>query len=206
MSFTAPGLRKIKETFVENTFVNKIKTLLPFIENSTIKKVIFISSTSVYGDDITIPTVTEESVLQPDTESGKQLVEVENLFQNSTKFQTTIIRFGGLVGEDRNAVKMLSGKTNILNPEAPVNLIDQVDCIKIICAIICSQNNSCKVWNETFNAVAPNHPTKKIYYTQKAIDLNLPKPEFIANQPSNGKIVSSEKLMNTLKYKFNITP
>lgn len=196
-----PGLRKITETIVGKTFVNKIKTVLPFIENSNIEKVIFISSTSVYGDSVSIPTVTEESVLHPDTESGKQLVEVENIFRNNQNFETTIIRFGGLIGEDRNAIKMLTGKTNVANPEAPINLIHQVDCIGIICEML-SHTELDKVWNETFNAVTPNHPTRKNYYTQKAITLNLPKPEFSENEASIGKFVSSEKLENVLAYRF----
>ena len=192
-----PGLRKTTETSVGKIFVNKIKTLLPFIENSTIEKMVFISSTSVYGDTISIPTVTEESELHPDTESGKQLVEVENLFRNNTNFKTTIIRFGGLIGEDRNAIKMLTGKTNVANPEAPINLIHQEDCIGIIGEIL-KQN----CWQETFNAVAPFHPTRKEYYTKKAIALNLPKPEFSENETSIGKIVSNEKLEKVLGYFF----
>ncbi|MES2864650.1 MAG: NAD(P)H-binding protein [Bacteroidota bacterium] len=196
-----PGLRKTSETTVGKVFVNKIKNLLPFIENSNIEKVIFISSTSVYGDSISIPTVTEESELHPDTESGKQLVEVENIFRNNRNFETTIIRFGGLIGEDRNAIKMLTGKTNIANPEAPINLIHQVDCIEIICEMLKPIQHD-KVWNETFNAVTPFHPSRKTYYSQKAITLNLPKPEFAENEQSIGKIVSSEKLESILGYKF----
>jgi len=192
-----PGLRKITETTVGKTFVNKIKTLLPFIESSAVEKVIFISSTSVYGDFDSIPTVTEKNELHSDTESGKQLAEVENLFRNNKKFKTNIIRFGGLIGEDRNAIKMLAGKTNVANPEAPINLIHQVDCIGIIGETL-KQN----CWNETFNAVAPFHPTRKEYYTQKAVALNLPKPEFSENEPSVGKIVSNEKLETILDYKF----
>jgi nucleoside-diphosphate-sugar epimerase len=192
-----PGLRKITEATSEKTFVNKIKTLLPFMENSTIEKVIFISSTSVYADTATISTVTEESVLHPDTESGKQLVEVENLLRNNSNFQTTIIRFGGLIGEDRNIVKMLTGKTNVANPDAPINLIHQQDCIEIICEIL-KQN----CWNETFNAVAPNHPTRKKYYTEKAKQLHLTAPLFNENETNFGKIVSSEKLETILGYRF----
>jgi nucleoside-diphosphate-sugar epimerase len=192
-----PGLRKITEATSEKTFVNKIKILIPFIESSTIEKVIFISSTSVYSESDLIPTVTEESVLYPDTESGKQLVEVENLLRNNSNFQTTIIRFGGLIGEDRNAVKMLTGKTNVANPEAPINLIHQEDCIGIISEIL-KQN----CWQETFNAVEPNHPTRKNYYTEKAKQLDLIAPLFNENETSIGKIVSSEKLKKVLGYKF----
>lgn len=196
-----PGLRKITENTTEKTFVNKIKTLLPFVENSTIEKVIFISSTSVYSESDLIPTVTEESILHPDTESGKQLAEVENLFRNTSNFQTTIIRFGGLIGENRNIVKMISGKTNVANPEAPINLIHQVDCIGIICEIL-KQVQHDKVWNETFNAVAPNHPTRKKYYTEKAKQLDLIAPLFNENETNIGKIVSSEKLEKVLGYRF----
>jgi nucleoside-diphosphate-sugar epimerase len=192
-----PGLRKITEATSEKTFVNKINTLLPFIESSTIEKVIFISSTSVYSESDLIPTVTEESILHPDTESGKQLVDVENLLRNNSNFQTTIIRFGGLIGEDRNIVKMLTGKTNVANPEAPINLIHQEDCIGIISEIV-KQN----CWQETFNAVAPNHPSRKNYYTKKAKQLHLIAPLFTENETNIGKIISSEKLEKLLGYKF----
>lgn len=192
-----PGLRKIKKTTAEKTFVAKIKKLIPFIENSTIEKVIFISSTSVYADTTAISIVTEESVLQPDTESGKQLVEVENLFLNNTHFTSTIIRYGGFIGEDRNPIHMLAGKTNIANPDAPINLIHQQDGIGIICELL-KQN----CWNEIFNAVAPIHQTRKNYYTEKAKELLLTPPLFNENETNIGKIVSSEKLETILGYKF----
>ncbi len=196
-----PGLRKIKETTAEKTFVAKIKSLISFIENATIKKVIFISSTSVYTDTDSIPTVTENTVLHPDTESGKQLIEAENLLLNNSHFTSTIIRFGGLVGEDRNPIHMLSGKTNIPNPNAPINLIHQQDCIEIICEIL-KQNQHDKAGNEVFNAVAPIHPIRKNYYTEKAKQLHLITPLFNENETSIGKIVSSKKLETILGYRF----
>lgn len=196
-----PGLRKIADDTTEKTFVNKIKNLIPFIEKSTIKKMLFISSTSVYADTAAISTVTEESVLHPDKESGKQLVVVENLLRNNSNFQTTIIRFGGLIGEDRNIAKMLAGKTNVANADAPINLIHQEDCIGIICEIL-KQVQLDKVWNETFNAVSPIHPTRKKYYTEKAKQLHLIAPIFSENETNVGKIVSSEKLETILGYRF----
>jgi len=171
--------------------------LIPFIEKSTIKKVLFISSTSVYADTAAIPTITEETNLDPDTESGRQLVEVENLVLNNTRFTSTIIRFGGLVGEDRNPIHMLAGKTNIPNPNAPINLIHQEDCIGIICELL-KQN----CWNETYNAVAPTHPTRKNYYTNKAKQFHLTTPLFNENETNIGKMVSSEKIKTILGYRF----
>lgn len=197
---------KLRGNSAEN-FVAKIQNLIPFIANSSVEKVIFISSTSVYADAIsTALNVTELTKPQPETESGKQLLEAEQLLQNNKNFQTTVVRFGGLIGEDRHPIKFLAGRKNIENPEAPINLIHQTDCIGIIETIIkkgLQQAQSDKeLKTETFNAVAPFHPTRKDYYTQKAIVLNLALPEFEQSKPSIGKIISSEKVESVLEYKF----
>lgn len=187
-------------TALSKTFVKKFQNLIPFIENSSVKKVLFVSSTSVYADENV--TITEESIPNPDTESGKQLLEAEVLLQSNENFQTTVIRFGGLIGADRHPIQFLSGKTQIENPEAPINLIQLDDCIGIIEKIIQQAQNEHFNWNETYNAVAPFHPTRKEYYTQKAIELNLALPHFNESKPSIGKLISSEKVEHILGYSF----
>ena len=184
-------------TTLRMTFVEKIKNVIPFIEKSTVENVLFISSTSVYGDTSTSLSVTEETELNPDTESGRQLVQTEQLLQSNSNFKTTILRFGGLIGEDRHPIKFLAGRKNIENPNAPINLIHQEDCVGIIQKII--ELNS---WNETFNAVTPFHPSRKEYYTQKAINLALDLPEFNAENSSFGKTISSSKVEKVLGYSF----
>ena len=184
-------------TTLRMTFVEKIKNVIPFIEKSSVENVLFISSTSVYGDTSTSLSVTEETELNPDTESGRQLVQTEQLLQSNSNFKTTILRFGGLIGEDRHPIKFLAGRKNIENPNAPINLIHQEDCIGIIQKII--ELNS---WNETFNAVTPFHPSRKEYYTQKAINLALDLPEFNAENSNSGKTISSTKIEKVLGYSF----
>jgi nucleoside-diphosphate-sugar epimerase len=186
-----PKLRSISS---EN-FVKKIQNLIPFIEKAKIEKVIFISSTSVYSDDNAF--VTETTKPNPDNESGKQLLVAENLLQSNENFKTTVLRFGGLIGEDRHPIHFLAGRKNIENSEAPINLIHQEDCIGIIETIV---KQEC--WNKTFNAVAPFHPSRKEYYTQKALEQNLPLPEFDQTKISIGKTILSDKLGITLDYKF----
>lgn len=185
---------KLRGNSTEN-FVAKMVNLIPFIEKSDVKKVLFVSSTSVYGDDNLL--VTEETPLNPDSEGGRQLAIVENLLQKNTHFETTILRFGGLIGEDRNPVRFLSGRENIENPEAPINLIHLEDCIGIIEKII--DLNS---WNEIFNAVTPFHPSRKQYYTQKAQDLNLALPKFVPTNTFAGKTILSDKLIQLLQFSF----
>lgn len=194
---------KLRGNSTEN-FVKKIHNLIPFIENSSVTKVLFVSSTSVYADDnSTVVTVTESTIPNPDTEGGKQLLQVEKLLQNNANFETTVLRFGGLIGDDRHPIRFLAGRKNIENPYGPINLIHQNDCIGIILQILRRAQNNLLDWNQTFNGVAPFHPTRKDYYTKKATELNLPLPEFDETQPSSGKIISSEKITQLLDYSFS---
>jgi nucleoside-diphosphate-sugar epimerase len=197
-----PGLRREVSTSNEMTFVNKIKTLIPFIEKSGIQKVVFVSSTSVYGDGFPIVEIMEETKPNPDTESGKQLAITETLLQSNPHFKTTVIRFGGLLGDDRHPIKFLAGRTNVENPDAPVNMIEREDCIGIIEKILKQVQHDNWEWNQTFNAVAPQHPTRKAYYHKKAKIFNLPLPTFAEDSESKGKIISSEKIETILGYSF----
>lgn len=190
---------KLRGSEKEN-FVSKIRNLIPFIEKSGVENVIFISSTSVYGEDNFV--VTEETEVNPDTESGKQLVQSEQLLLSNSNFKTSILRFGGLIGEDRHPIKFLAGRKNIENPNAPINLIHQEDCIGIILEILRQAQNDKLEWNQTYNAVAPFHPSRKEYYTQKAIEFNLPLPEFNSENGTFGKIISSSKIENVWGYTF----
>lgn len=192
-----PKLRGNNPDTEKKVFVEKITHLIPFIEKSTIKKVLFVSSTSVYGNENDF--INEETIPNPDTESGKQLLLTENILLENKNFQTSILRFGGLIGEDRHPVKHLSGKENVEHPDAPVNLIHQKDCIGIIEKII----NQAK-WNEVFNAVAPFHPTRAEYYTQKAKEHNLALPKFSSEKSNIKKVITSEKIENVLDYQFNL--
>ena len=186
-----PKLRGINN----ESFVDKIKTLLTYIEKSSVKNVLFVSSTSVYADENRI--ITEETTPNPETESGKQLLQSEQFLQKNTKFKTTILRFGGLIGEDRHPIHSLSKKDNVENPDAVINLIHKEDCIGIIEKII-----EKKSWNETYNAVTPFHPSRKTYYTQKAIELNVNEPKFNHSKTSNGKTILSNKIQKELDYQF----
>ncbi|KGO87005.1 epimerase [Flavobacterium rivuli WB 3.3-2 = DSM 21788] len=179
----------------EATYADRLSQLLPYIGQEGISKVLFVSSTSVYADDNTL--VTEFTLPVPDTESGKQVLEAELLFEEATAFKTTIIRFGGLIGEGRHPVKFLAGKENLANPDAPVNLIHQDDCIGIILKIITADS-----WGEVYNGVSPHHPSRKAYYTAKASQLNLPLPQFNHSEPSTGKTVSGNKVVEVLGYEY----
>jgi len=178
---------------IQQVFPAQIGQLIPLILMSGIEKVVFISSTSVYPEMLQLAR--EGDAFSPNTESGKALLLAEDLLRNQTDFKTTIIRFGGLVGADRNPVSSLvkSGRT-VAN--APVNLIHQKDCIGIISAIIEQE-----VWGETLNACCPEHPMKKDFYEKAARVSGLPEPQ-ISAQVENFKLVDSSKVIRLLNYRF----
>ncbi len=192
---------KLRRNPKEN-FVEKMKLLITEIEKSTVKNVLFVSSTSVYADGFPIVEIDENSIPNPDSDSGEQLLQVEKLLLSNNNFQTTILRFGGLIGEDRHPIKFLAGKTNVENPDAPINLIHQEDCIGIIVEMLNRVQHDREIGNVVFNAVTPQHPARKEYYTQKAIENNLSLPIFDDSKKSVGKLISSKKVEEVLAYKF----
>ncbi|AWH73643.1 NAD(P)-dependent oxidoreductase [Dokdonia sp. Dokd-P16] len=188
-----PGLRK-------NTGANyalKMAHFLHLIERSEVKKVILISSTSVYDD--AQGKVTEKDAPQPDTNAAKQLYDVEQIFFNTPAFETTVVRFGGLFGGSRNPVKFLAGRKGLTNGDAPVNMIHRDDCIGILTAII-KQN----AFGHIINAVSPSHPTKKEYYTKQAIELGLEPPEYSQEESLSFKQIDSITVDSVLNYEFTV--
>jgi nucleoside-diphosphate-sugar epimerase len=184
---------KLRGASREN-YTQKMKLLHNEINYSDLRKVIFVSSTSVYGD--LEGEVTEDSKTRPVTESGKQLKRAENIFRTDPRLQCAVIRFGGLIGPERHPVTHLAGKTGLENGDDYINLIHLNDCIGIIKNIL--DNN---YWNETFNGVFPDHPKKKKYYTIQAKKRGLPAPEYVVKKAKNkGKQINSRNILNKNYY------
>lgn len=172
--------------------INGFKNLISYIEKSFVKKVLFISSTSVYKDNNAI--IFENTA---DSFSDSQLLEIEQLFKHNLHFKTTILRFGGLFGYTRKPGNFFSSGRSISQPEAPVNMIHRDDCIEIIYQII-HQN----IWGETLNACADLHPTKRKFYTKATEIIGKPAPNFIEGEPVSFKIVSNDSIKKCLNYQF----
>ncbi len=178
---------------VEQVFPAQIGQLIPLILNSGIQKVIFISSTSVYPEKHQVAR--EDDLFSPDKGSGKALLLAENLLNSLTDFKTTILRFGGLIGADRNPARfLLKAQRPVAN--TPVNLIHRDDCIGIIVAVLEQE-----LWGETLNACCPEHPLKKDFYGRAARISGLPAP-LVSDQAEAYKIIDSSKLIRMLGYAF----
>ena len=122
---------------------------------------------------------------------------IEQLFSANKNFQSTIIRFGGLIGYQRHPGNFIQKHGLMLNPNGRINMIHRDDCISIIEAVI-----EKSLWGEIINAVSDEHPTREDFYNAAAIQLNTPKPVFAIEQPSVYKIISNKKLKSLLNYQF----
>ena len=170
--------------------IDGFESLIQQIEVSPVQKVIFISSTSVYPN---LNAVVTEDTKPKDT----PLTAIEEMFRQNNCFETTIIRFAGLFGGERDPGNWFSDGRKIPQPRGYVNLIHQEDCIEIIHQII---DQNC--WDTTFNACADHHPIRSDFYTLAKLRKDFTTPEFEEHEVLSYKIVSSEKLQEVLGYAF----
>ena len=166
------------------------KNLIFHIENSKIKNILFISSTSVYPNSNSI--ITEEHLIHK-----TPLSEIEMLFKTNTNFKSTILRFGGLIGYDRKPGNFFKNGKIINHPDAFVNLIHRDDCIQIIKEIIAKN-----IWSKTLNACTDTHPKKRDFYTKEFKKEGRNNPIFKEFFPNEYKIINSDLLKSILNYNF----
>ena len=184
-----PGTRSKSPDF----HPTQMKNIIHFIKKSPIKKVIYISSTSIYPD--LNREIYEEDIQISEDVLNMPLWEAENLLR-SLPIDLTILRCGGLMGYDRIPLKYFARKKGLKTAEIPVNFVHRDDVVSIISEIIV-QNK----WNEVFNVSAPKHPVRKDVYLKISKDLGYEMPEFITSE-ENFKIINSDKLIKALNYQF----
>lgn len=164
-------------------YIDGIENLARIIGSKNIKKVIFVSSISVYGEPN--DRVNEISTPNPATISAKRLLALEAAIKAIEGSQVSILRFGGLVGPARMPGSFLAGKQHIPNGLAPVNLIHLTDCIGITNSLLDAPDLPSYV-----NAVSPDHPTRFAFYTAAAKQQGLELPGFVLENHA-WKIVDS---------------
>ena len=180
-----------KRSSYNGEYVHAIKAIgLPLTKANN--QVIMCSSTSVYNE---CSDIVAEKDLIPTKDHSNNMVSAEAALIELLP-HSIILRLGGLYGYHRHPVYFLSGRKNIPNGDAPVNLVHGDDVASIIQRIIEQE-----IKGEVFNVVAPSHPTKEHVYGAKAKEFNLDPPSFLAGGKDSKKVDSS-KLIQTLDYRF----
>ncbi|MGB0863249.1 MAG: NAD-dependent epimerase/dehydratase family protein [Saprospiraceae bacterium] len=173
-----------------------IQTITRQIKESGIKKVLYTSSTGVYGH--TVGLVDETTPVKPKGVSSEGIIMAERALM-ALNIDLTIVRLAGLAGGKRNPGRFLAGRINALGGNAPVNFVHQTDCIEIMTQIIAENH-----WNEIFNICSDIHPPKHLFYTFKAQEGNFDVPTFAPDdkKASDYKIISNAKVKAALNYEF----
>lgn len=189
-----PGGRRNPEVALKHP--QQIKAVVEAARLGSVRQILFVSSTGVYGDVDGL--VTETTPASSLTVSGKALAAIEEWLGRQQDLRVTILRLAGLVGGERKAGRFLAGKTNVPNGNDPVNLIHREDCIRIICEILRQEQ-----WGEVFNACADQHPTRRDFYIHQAEKEGFTPPVFAPDDGlQKGKIISNVKLKSVLGYQF----
>jgi nucleoside-diphosphate-sugar epimerase len=174
-------------------YLQQLASLCDLAANSTVKQVIFISSTGIYPNENKAVPNTEEEEISESTAGNAILYRAEVLMETPSTYQLTVLRLGGLMGADRIPGTYFSGKEQVVG-HTRVNFIHQTDAAAMIAWVI---NQG--LWNQTFNGVAPEHPLRWEVYQYNAIALGILLPASFqeATDEEVGRLISSEKMLST---------
>lgn len=174
----------------------KVKNIATAAQKSGVKQIILISSTGIYEDGNFVVDETVEP--NSNTPSGMALKDAESVLLNNNSFTSTIIRFAGLIGPNRNLAKHFAGKTAIPNGNAPINLIHLDDCLGLTQSIIHQ-----KAFGKIYHGVTPDHPSRKEFYSKACINSGF-EPAFFKDELLNWKQVESKNVPGVLAYDFKV--
>ena len=176
-------------------------SMLTFIDNAVaanVARIIFISTTSVYGDTRN-EELNEHASTQPETASAKAHVAIEQHLldlKTNAKADVKIVRLAGLTGPDRHPVKSLSGRSlNAGNKR--INLVhihDVVAALKTLILSTSSEGVSSKADSTNlYHLCSLQHPKRGNYYTQAANKKGIPAPAFSESElPPTGKVIDAK--------------
>lgn len=187
----------------------QMRLLASQVRSSPIRHVLYVSSTSVYPE--LNHEMIEADVVTPDQSAAPALVEAEQVWlsladQNPPGRTITIVRCAGLMGDRRIPGKYVAGRT-VDSGNVPVNYIHQTDAVGLLAAMIeqrlTGESTPGVDSLGTFNAVAPQHPTREAIYRKSCADFEYALPTFVEPEgPVPFKIINGDKLTKATGYVF----
>ena len=174
----------------------QMENLTDEILKVSVRKTIYISSTSVYPNNN--KDVSEGTEVKQDfSRMAKMLLLAESVMRRCIPLDCTVLRLGGLIGFDRIPGKYRMPLRSLQSAKSKINYIHRDDAIMVIEQVI-AQNK----WNKLYNVVAPQHPTREEIYLQNGARFSFNPPELNETQDAKYKVVRSDKLVKELKYEF----
>lgn len=181
--------------FDMGNYIKGVQNLVAEALLHNIQHIIFISSTSVFPD--INGDFDENAPPQPTSDIGKALVEIENWLFGLQDIDVDIIRFAGLVGEDRHPIHVLAGRENLKQGDTPINLVHLDDCARAIQLLLETPS-----YQRLYHLSAPSHPSRAEYYVQIAQKLGLNPPHFISAAEDPKRIIHGNKICRELEFVY----
>ncbi len=181
------------ETYL-NTAHNIYKSIT---NNSSLKHIIYLSSTSVYGNQEG-SEVDENSTLNPNDVNSNTLVQTEHVYLRDIAklVKVSVLRLGGIYGPGRTyeqRLEYLRLKQPIKGANMLINAVHQEDIIRAIDWVLMHKLSG------VYNVCADAHPTRAELYNQYAEQMNLPPIEWdlVEKMSPSNKKVSASKIQAT---------
>jgi nucleoside-diphosphate-sugar epimerase len=159
---------------------------LKLAQQQQARRFMFCSSTGVYP--LASQYFDETSAISVSSDKQSRLIENEQMV-NHSPLASTIVRLGGLFGENRHPGRFLSGKTLSSSAGACVNMIHQTDAVNGLMFLANEEINKLIV-----NLVSPHHPTKGEFYDAASKLLKMPPPNFKRDNKEE-RIISSDLIV-----------
>lgn len=179
----------------EDFYLQAMQELVDSALAHRIPRILFTSSTSVYGD--VQGTVKENMARNPVTASGRVLKELEDWLHNLPGTSVDILRLAGLVGPGRHPGRFFAGKM-APDGEQGVNLVHLEDVIAAITLLLQAPKGG-----HIYNICAPSHPARNVFYPQMARLLGMEPPKFREGpEKGRGKIIDGSRICNELGFEY----
>lgn len=173
---------------------------------ASVERVIYISSTGVYGPASAGDWVNEETPCHPTRDGGKASLAAEEVLRRSPFADRGIVlRLAGIYGPGRipRAADLKAGKPIDAPAEGWLNLIHVDDAARIV------QLAESKAKLPRLYAVSDGQPVvRRDYYLELARLLDAPTPQFVAPDPNSpaAQRAGSDKRIDTRRLREELQP
>lgn len=203
--FYIASASKYKDSAYYQAYVLGVKHTLQALKNHNIKRFIFISSSSVFGQSDG-EKVDENSPTSDLNFSTKRLLEGEELVLNSN-IPSTVVRFGGIYGPGRTHLidLVLNGKAHCME-DVWSNRIHSADCAGMLAFLLEKDIEKPNSLESIYIGVDSNPTLSCEVYDWLSEQLCVPDVEHIEPKESSRQMRSNKRLSNArivnLGYEF----
>lgn len=185
----------------------RIRAACQHLANSSIRRLVYISTTAVYGD-CHGRWIDEKEPLKPETDRGRRRQNAEQCLQEAgikNKFELAVLRVPGIYGPGRwPLARLKKGLPVLREDESPyTNRIHQDDLASIAIAAMNNAPIKSGQW-QAYNVSDGQPSTMTDYFNQIADAFNLPRPPQVSRAEAEQQLTSAMlSFMNESKRLIN---